>query len=408
MFVVSLLMIAGIGLLFMGEQARVYAVRTSQDTASRLCADAGLEKAISVMNTRFAAGTLCDDDLPASIGETLPAAEGAFSYRITKNLAGDYIATSVGARGDFRRTIVATLYRKTKSYFDYGVMSLGACNVSPGMFASAYDSQDASATGLKIQMGTLSTAGIATVVTKPGSVVEGDLFCGVGGDPAATISAGGTVTGSMYALTEAPEVIYPTIPAGLPAKPDLHTNGATVTLTPSSSGVYSTFCVDNGGTKGKLVISGGTVTMGVTSFMKLDNDAEILVKEGSTLILYVGCNISSMNGASITYEGAPIDPTHIQIYGTGTGSPQTWAIKAKNEFTGIIYAPNANISINPGRNFYGAIVANNAYMDIASGFGFYYDVNLQRATNVALNGPAGYAVKRWSESMTGQVPDWAY
>ena len=189
MFIVSLLMIAGIGLLFMGEQARVYAVRTSQDTASRICADAGLEKAISVINAQFAAGTLNDNDLPTSIGETLPASEGAFSYKITKNAAGEYVAVSVGARGDFRRTIVATLNRKTKSYFNYGVMSLGACNFPPNSSARAYDSQDPSATGLKVELGTLSTAMTATVVTKPGSVIEGNLFCGVGGDPSATLCA---------------------------------------------------------------------------------------------------------------------------------------------------------------------------------------------------------------------------
>ncbi|MFH1372119.1 MAG: hypothetical protein ABII09_12655 [Planctomycetota bacterium] len=94
MFIVTLLMIAGMGLMYMGQQVRVLAVRVSQDTASRICADAGLEKAISAMNAQLAAGTLDDDDLPVSIGETLPAAEGAFSYRITKNADGEYVAVS--------------------------------------------------------------------------------------------------------------------------------------------------------------------------------------------------------------------------------------------------------------------------------------------------------------------------
>jgi len=401
MFIVMLFLIAGTGLLSLSEKGRLIAIRSSQDMASRICADAGIEAAVGEMNTRLANGTLDDSDLPMSVGETLPATEGAFSYKVDK-VDGNYVAVSIGARGNFQRIIQAKIRRK--SCFEYGVVARGQLNFPPNSTAKAYDSQNASAAGLEIQMGTLSTTSL--VVTKPGSSVIGDLFVGVGGNPASTISVGGTLTGTKYALTEAPEIYQPAIPAGLPAKPDLHTNGTTVTVTPANSGVYANFCVDNGGGNiGKLVISGGTVTMAVTNFMKLDNSAEIVVNVDSTLLLYVACNISSMAGASISYDGSPMDPSHIQIYGTGTGSPQTWAIKAKNAWTGVIYAPNANISMQAGQNFYGAIFGNYVGLDIQSGYSFNYDVNLQRATNIVLGGD--FVTKRWSESSSEGIPGWA-
>ena len=404
MFIVTLLMISGMGLLGMGYQSRLFAVRTSQNMACRVCTDAGLQKAIDAMNTKLTGGTLNDSDLPVSIGETLPAAEGAFSYRVIKNAEGNYVAEAVGARGDFRRTIVALLDREKKSCFDYGVLVKNGCTFAPGLSASAYDSQNPDATGLKTKIGTIGTA-IPSVVTKPGTTIDGDLFCGVGGDPSQVISNDGTITGTEYALTDAPEIVQPKIPATLPV---LGTNivikGSTVSVTPASSGVYSRLDIDSTGTPGKLIVSGGTVTLAVKDFFGLGSGAEIIVQEGSTLIMYVDCGISSMNGASITYNGSPNDPTHIQIYGTST-TPVTWAIKAKNDWTGVIYAPNASIEMMAGGNVYGAIMAEST--NFKSGNHYYYDVNLQRTQNTALTRPGQYIVKRWAESSTGYVPDWA-
>ncbi len=403
MFVVMLLMVSGIGLLYISEQGRIFAIRTSEDMASRVCADAGVEMAVSEMNKRANSGSLKDSDLPRSIGETLPDMIGAFSYKVEKH-DSNYFVYSVGARGDFRRTIEASL--RKKSCFEYGILSKSSCYLPPNTTASAYDSQNAGATGLKIQMGTLSTAPTPTVVTKPGCVVNGDLFCGVGGDPSATISVDGTLTGKTYALTEEPEIYTPKIPLGLTAKPDLHTYGKTITFTDANSGIYGTISIDNGsGNYGKLVIS-GNVTLAVTNFMFLGEGAEIYVNEGSTLIMYLASNFITENSSSITYGGAVPDPSHIQIYGTRTGTPQIWTLKAKTSLCGVIYAPNANINLQAGKNMYGAIVGNSVNIDVQTGFSFYFDVNLLRATNLALGG--GFRTNRWKETVSNGTSEWAY
>jgi hypothetical protein len=407
-FFVLLMMLAGLGILHLSYNARLTSIRISDDLTCKIAADAGLEKTIGTLNQQLADGTFNDSALPMSIGEQLPASEGVFSYKVIKNVDSNYVAYSVGARGNFRRTIIAILGRTTKSYFDYGALALGQCVLAPGTTASAYDSQNPSATGLKIELGSLNIASPTAMVTKSGCYVEGNLFCGAGGDPNYCVVNGGTITGEKYALTENPEIVQPIAPAGLSAKPDLHTNGTTVTFTPANSGVYSWFCVDKGGGKpGKLVINGGTVTLAVTDFMKLDTNCEIIVNEGSTLIMYVACNVTSSTGASISYAGTTPDPSHIQLYGTGTGTPQIWSLNAKDNWTATVYAPNAAISVSAGKSMYGAFIGYDVLMNITNGYGFYYDVNLSRATNIALNGPGDFSVKRWSELSRDEIPDWA-
>jgi hypothetical protein len=408
-FFVLILMLAGLSLLHLSFNSRLLSTRFSDDLACKICADAGLEKAIGTLNQQLADGTFSDGALPISIGETIPASEGVFSYKVIKNADSNYVAYSVGARGNYRRTIMAILGRTTKSYFDYGAMSLAQTVLAAGSTASAYDSQDPSATGLKIQMGSLNTAASDAVVIKSGSTVDGDLFCGAGGNPDFCIVNGGTITGEKYALTENPEIVQPTMPAGLPAKPDLHTNGTTLTITPANNGLYNNICIDNAkGVAGKLVIDGGTVTLAATTMLKLDNNAQIVVNPGSTLVAYIAGNVFSGTGASVSYAGAGTtpDPSHIQLYGTGT-TAQIWSLNAKDNWTGILYAPKAEISVSAGKSIYGAFIGYKVLMNLSTGYGFYYDVNLSRATNIALSGPADFTIKRWTELGRGEIPDWA-
>ncbi len=403
MFVITLLLTAGVGILYLSEQGRLLSVRSSQDMTSRICADAGIEMAIAQMNAELKAGTFNDSDLPQSIGETLPNMAGAFSYMVEK-VDSNYIAISVGARGNFRRTIQASL--RKKSAFEYGLLSKNAINLAPGMDAGAYDSANPGATGLEIDIGTTTNSATAALVTKPGSVIQGNLFCVAPADCGAVISNGGTLTGEIYQMPDAPEFYSPVPPAGLPLKPDFHTNGATIVMTPANSGVYNVFSVDNGGGKiGKLVIGSGTVILSVRNFMDMGNGAEIDVNAGAYLIMYVACNFYTGNGSSINYLGSVPDPSHIQLYGTGT-TETIWALKAKNEWCAVVYAPYAQISLQSGRNMFGAFIARTMQISIADPYKLLYDVNLQRATNLAVSGD--FMTNRWKETVSADVPEWAY
>ena len=403
-FFVMMMMIAGIAILHLSYNARVTSVRLSDDLSCKICADAGLEKAIGTMNEQLEAGTLNDDDLPLSIGETLPASDGVFSYKVIKNDEGEYVAYSVAARGNFRRTIMAILDRSTKSYFDYGVLSKGNIVTFSGMNMSAYDSQNPGATDLKVTMGSLGTS-YDSVMIKSGCIVDGDVFCGVGGDISTAINVAGTLTGSKYAITEEPEMVMPTMPSTLANKgTDIMTKGSTLTLTPANSGIYNNMYISATGTPGIVVIDGGTVTLGLTGMLNLGNNCEIIVNEGSTLILYADGDIVSGNGASISYNSTTNDATHIQLYGTGTGS-QEWTVKSKGDWTGIVYAPNVWVHISAGDYIYGSIVCDQT--EFKTNSDFIYDVALQRAQNIALSGPSDFTIKRWSEIGREEIPDWA-
>jgi hypothetical protein len=394
----AILVAVGVALLQTGFQARLRSIRACSDIRAKSAADAAMAEALAQINQLCSQDSLDDSALPQQDGIQLEHCDATFSYRLTKNADGDYVIQAAGFSGPVRKNVSAVL-RKTGGPFNHAILSKHAVNIAPGMTCVAYDSQDPTATGLKVQMGTLSTDATATVVTKPGSHVEGDLFCGVGGDPAATICVGGTQNGENYALTEKPEILQPEMPGSLLFKgTDLKTNGSTVTLTPADSGVYDNFVVNKGaGKPGTFVVDGGVVTLGVTNFMKFDTNCQIIVNEGSTLIMYIACGISAMNGSGIAYEGSALDPTHIQLYGTGTGEPQMWALKAKSTWTGVVYAPNADVCLAAGRDVYGAIMANSTILDVQPGFAFHYDVNLQRANNTALGGSGDFEVKRWSE-----------
>ena len=403
-FFVLILMLAGISLLHLSFNSRLLSTRFSDDLACKICADAGLEQAIGTLNQQLADGTINDDDLPMSIGETLPASEGVFSYKVIKNDEGDYVAYSVGARGNFLRTIMAVLGRSTKSCFDYGVLTTGVMQAGVGMTISGYNPLDPTA-----PLGTYPIA-VGSIGTNPsdvrgGGIVYGDAFCGVGGDPAAVID-GLSVTGTEYALSSEPEITIPVMPTDIPVHgTDYIISGETITLTPSDSGIYPHIKVTTGKGKPSIVyIDGGTVTLGSQDWLIFSNDCEIRVKEGSTLLLYVGGCITSGVGASIKYEGATPDPTHIQVYGTNTIN-QPWTLKSKDMFTGIIYAPHSDVSIDSSGTIIGAVVSQNFYGN--NGVQYMYDISLKDATNIALSGPSDFTVMRWTDLGRGEIPEWA-
>jgi len=99
----------------------------------------------------------------------------------------------------------------------------------PNSLVSGYNSLDPTDTDHGIKIGTVSIAA-DRIPLGPGTVVEGDIFVGVGGDPASVIGAGGTVQGRKFAMTEDidfPDVEAPTLPD---MGTDLSAKGATITL----------------------------------------------------------------------------------------------------------------------------------------------------------------------------------
>ncbi len=399
--IVAVLMISGTTLLFMSYLSSVRAIRMGEETACRVLTDAGLTKAIGTLNAQYRDGTLDDYALPMSVGETVQGMTGTFSYKVAKEANDVYVVTSVGKQGDFRRVEVAKLELQAKSYFDNAILTKGKLSLGGKISGYNPDDPNASPGTYPVAMGTLGTDSKSIVSVS--DTVYGDVFCGVGADTSELIACD-DVTGSIYALTEEPDpaIVTPVMPEGLTSYGPYTVSGSTVTFTPSDSGLYDNLAVSaGGGNPGILIIDGGTVTIGINNLLQLGVNCEIRVNEGSTLLLYIEDSISSMNGASISYSSETIDPSHIQIYGTGPAG-STFALKSKDVFQGIVYAPNALVSIQNASEIVGAVVADT----FSSGSDFLYDTSLATATNIALS-ESHYEVNRWSESVTSEIPAWA-
>ncbi len=388
MIAVVILLVLGTGLLALDFHVRSWAARTSSEISSRIAADAGLEKALYMMNQKTLQKPWNDNLLPMAVGERLPNCDAVFTYKVVKDTNADYVATSVGGSGRFCKVVSAIL--EIKGIFDHAVLSKDRIVLMPNTTVTGYNSDDITDTDVDVTIGTISTES-DRIPIGPGTVIDGDVFVGVGGDPNDGIGAGGTITGIKYALPVAPEFPHITAPPLPDVGTGILTDGATLTLVPADSGQYSDITV-LGGVDGRVVVDGGTVVLHVTGDIQLGNSSEILVKSDSSLILYIDGNILTNNDSSITYEGEPSKPKHLQIYATGT-SEQTFDLKAKSSWSGVVYAPDVDIQINAKGDIYGSLVANS--VDFKSGGTIHYDKALKK---VSVDETGIYfVVKRWSE-----------
>jgi hypothetical protein len=143
-----------------------------------------------------------------------------------------------------------------------------------------------------------------------------------------------------------------------------------------------------------LEVSGGDVVLHLTGDIQLENSCEIVVKEGATLTVYTDGNIHCRNGSGINTENPPEKAKTLQIYATGQPG-QFIDIKAKSDFTGVIYAPDADVVLYAKGNAYGSIIADT--FNYMAGGNFYYDEALSKKNTVNDEG-VQFVVARWSES----------
>jgi choice-of-anchor A domain-containing protein len=231
------------------------------------------------------------------------------------------------------------------------------------------------------------------VVLNSGVDVKGDILVGLGGNPDTVIKDLGATTGDQLGGTENDPLPTITPPATLLDKAtDIAAKSATITLTPADSGQYTSISLTASKDAGILEIDGGDVVLYVTGNIDLGNACEIIVKDNSTLTLYVDGDIVTGNGASIGTENPTKDAMTLQLYGTG-GAGQNLDIKAKNEWTGVIYAPNAHIDLYANGDAYGAIVAGS--FEFKNGGNYYYDEAL-REVSIDDEG-VSFVIERWYE-----------
>jgi hypothetical protein len=382
--VVVILTLMGLALLNLGFQARISAIRTAQGIQARWAADAGLTKAVVEMNNKLTAKTWSDASMPSATNEVMFESDQSFNYQVSKDCDGNYTVASTGITGPARKRVYAIM--KLKGLFDSAICVKNRISLMPNTLLAGYNSADATDTDFDLKIGTTTTMA-NSIPIGPGTVINGDVFVGVGGNPGTVIGAGGTITGQKYSLLE--ELYFPVItPPALPDKGTaLSAAGTTITLDPSGSGKYTGINLSSG----VLEIQGGDVELYITGNINMGNGCEIIVRPGSSLVLYVDGNISADNSGGINNQAGNVKD--FQLYASGTGE-QIFNLKAKSSIFGTVYAPNVDITLYPNAEMRGAIVGKN--VTFKSGGIFYYDEALK--DNVSINDVgARFIVKRWRE-----------
>jgi len=413
MILITIILVAGVGMLTCGVQARVYASRTADGIAAQTAADAGLISALHAINLRLAQPEP-DNELPQQTDSRLANSYATFTYQVEAPIGtfddvagtdetddGDddsmavrlqsvsrYTIQCTGRSGVAEKTVYATV--RLKGLFESAILSRGRISLMPNTSISGYNSEDPTDTDIDVKIGTVSTEA-DQIPLGPGTVVSGDIFVGVGADPDEVIGPGGTVTGQKFALTE--PVTFPVVT--MPQLQDhgtvISAKGDTVTFGPADSGEYSEIELSAAkGNPGVLEIDGGKVVLHLTGNINLGNSAEIIIRDDSSLVLYVDGDIAMGNSAGFVNEN-PLGTT-LKIFATGPDL-QTFELKAKSNVFGVVYAPNADVELYPKAELYGAITANNVW--IKSEGAFYYDEALR---NVDPDDEgARFVIEKWWE-----------
>ncbi len=393
MVAIMMLLAMGIGLLNLGLTSRTYSARSAADIAARCAADAGLAKALFEMNEKLKTKPWSDGVLPVMMNQPLSSCDATFSYEVVP-AAGGYVIGCVGKSGYAERRIYATI--ELQGLFEHAILTKSSLVLKSGTLVDGYNSDNPLDVDADVDIGTQSTASMS-VYLNMGVTVDGSVIVGVGGDPDTVIKDLGAATKGKYAATMNDPLPQITPPSLTVMGSDISAKGTTVTITPTDSGQYGSISLTKGGSKGGaapgvLEVKDGDVVLYITGDIDLGQNCEIVVRDNATLTLYVDGDIHCNENSGVNSEAPPEKAATLKLYGTSDSS-QDFDIKAKSEWTGVIYAPNADIDLYANGDAYGSVVANT--FEFKAGGSYHYDEALR---NVETDDEGvRFVVTRWHE-----------
>lgn len=139
----------------------------------------------------------------------------------------------------------------------------------------------------------------------------------------------------------------------------------------------------------RLIVTGKEVALYIREGFSMTGLSEVIIAPGASVKIYVGGDVALAGNGILNYSQ---NAASFEIFGLPTC--KNIAISGNAAFTGVIYAPQADVTMNGGgNNIYdvvGAIVANTAKMN--GHFNFHYDEALGRAKILSK-----YSVASWRE-----------
>lgn len=388
---VVLLSLIGVGLLQAGLGSRLLAIKSVHKVKAWSAADAGLTMALYEMNEKLKNKPWDDGSLPEATNVCLPYCDGVCSYTVTGNLGSGYSITSIGESSEAQKTVSTSI--ELKGLFDNAILTKADLTLKSGTLINGYNSQNPLDTSTDADIGTQSTSD-SSIILNSGVIVNGDVRVGLGGNPDTAIKdLGATVAGGKYGAPENDPLPEITAPAGLfYMGTAIDAKGSTVTVGPADNGTYTGIDLKSTGLPGVLEIDGGAVELHITGDIEVGQSCEIVVKDGSSLTIYVDGDIHCREGSGINVENPAKEAQTLKLYATGEDT-QYFDIKANSEWVGVIYAPNADVDLYANGDVYGSVTANN--FSFKAGGNYHYDKALK---NVAI-GDEGvrFVIKRWKE-----------
>ena len=384
---VIILLIIGTGILSVGLHSRGFAVRTSSDMVARCAADAGVTKAVFQMNEKLKVIPWDDSLLPQVISETLPNSNATYSYAVAGDLGSGYRLKSKGKYGLQEKIISCSL--SLVGPFERAILGQEAVILKAGTLVDGYNSGDPWDTDVEVQVGTMSILP-DSIILNSGVVINGNVVVGVGGSVDTVIKDLGATTYRRYAMLEEIELPLITAPEELvDMGSDIKVHGKTLIVGPTDNGQYSEIELKKAANPGILEINGGDVVLYITGDISLGQECQIVIKDGSTLVLYLDGNLDAATNAGINNESVP---SSLKIFGTST-EEQYLTLKAKSETLGAIYAPNAVVIIMSDNDIYGSVTAK--IFELKTGGNFLYDEALRYVTTD--DDAVRFVIRQWRE-----------
>lgn len=364
MVALVLLVTMGLGLMQLELQAKLTAIRGADQIKARTAADAGLIKALSLMNQKLGVKPWNDGILPNATDEALPGFDGTFSYTISGDKAGGYSVTSIGDAVRAQKQVHADL--QLGGVFDFAVFTKEKMELRNGTIVDWYV-PDADGDNLKIGTNSIKENSLGL---NAGVTVNGDIAVGVGGDPDTVIEAknDATIAGSTYALPE-PQ-IFPVVevPSSLEIAASLGNISDSTTI--AASAKYDQINIGNS----RVIMIDGPVTLYIPGDIILDNSAQLQINDANpdaSLTLFLGGDLILKNGGFI--NNITEDPKKLTIFGLETC--HSIDFRTASDFYGAIYAPNADVRSHNAVQVYGALVANSFIQDVSANL--WYDASLR-------------------------------